>query len=166
MGPGRLRDGVERRQQPGAGFGLEEGRRAWLDDLLERDHGRPVELGGELLDASGRAVDPLPRVRRDRFPELRWADVDADLPVRQVGRLGRLLRLLRRGDHDGRGADTERECDRRERGAGTGLVADEIAQRQARRDREPAGQAREDADRRRAQEQTAQDRRHDPHDDQ
>ena len=76
--------------------------------------------------------------------------MDADLAIRQVRRLGRLLGLFRRGDDHGRGGDAEREGDRRERGSGAGLVADEVAQGQARRDRRAPREAGEDADRGRA----------------
>ena len=131
---------------------------------MERDHGRVVEVCRELTDASGHAFELGGRLHRE---DLRLPDtgVHADLPVGQVWRFGVCLALLgRRHDDDGRG-DAERERDRGERRPGAGLVAGEVSQRQAHRDRRVPGRPGEEADRQRTQEQRAEDRRQDPGDD-
>ena len=106
---------------------------------------------------------------RDELRFLRRARVHPDLAVGQVGELGGhpvviLLLLGRRGDCH-RCCDAEGEGDRGECRPGSGLVAGEVTQRQARADRGVSGGSGEDADREWAQEQGAEDRRHDPGDD-
>jgi hypothetical protein len=83
-------------------------------------------LVGELSHARGQAVELGQCLRRDDFPSLRRAEVDADLSAGEVGRLGRFLRLLGRGDDDDRRCDAEGEGDRGESRSGTGLVANEV----------------------------------------
>ena len=124
-----------------------------------------VQLAGELSDARARARQLSRCVDRRELPGVRGAEIHPNLSVRQVGRLGRRLRFFRRGDDDDRRRDPESERDRRERRAGPGLMANEVSQRQPRRDGDPSGDAGEDADREWAEQQAADDRRHDPRDD-
>ena len=138
---------LDRRKHPGVAD--DQGGVARLEGLAERDHRRLVESGGELRTRAARRSS-WAGASTGVLRSLRRAEVDADLPVGEVGRLGRLLRLLGRGDDDDRRRDAERERDRRERRSGAGLVADEVSQRQSRRDRDAPGQAGEDADRQRA----------------
>jgi hypothetical protein len=123
-------------------------------------------LGGDPSDALGQAVELSGCVYRGELANLRWAEVDPHLSGGQVGRFGRLLRRLGRGDDDDRRRDAEGEGDGGERRSGTGLVADEVAKRQPGCDGDSPGEAGEDADRQRAYEQAADDGRHDPGDDQ
>src|SRR4029453_17828113 len=112
--------------------------------------GCAVELGGYPSDALGQAVELSGCVHRGELADLGWAEVDPDLSVGQVGRLGRFLRRLGRGDDDDARSDAEGEGDRGERRAGTRLVANEVSKRQSGSDRDSPGEAREEADRQRA----------------
>ena len=119
--------------------------------------------------AALRELGGCPDRERDQLRVPRRARVHPDLAVGQIGRRGgRLLsvpRLLgRRRDDDGR-SDAEGERDGGERSAGAGLVAGEVAHCQPRGDRRAAGRPGKDADRQRAQEQRAEDRREDSGDD-
>ena len=147
------------------------GRIAGLDDLLKRDHRGLTETGGDLADARSAPCELGGRLEweRDELRLLRRARVHPDLAVGQVGELGGhpvviLLLLGCRGDRH-RCCDAEGEGDRGECRPGSGLVAGEVTQRQARADRGVSGGSGEDADREWAQEQDAEDRRHDPGDD-
>ena len=155
--------GCDRR--PHAGVTREHGLRSRFERLEERDHGRPAEVVRELPDAGGPAFELGWRQDRGLFPKLRRARIDPDLPVGQVGRLSGLLRVLGRRDDDDRRRDAEREGDSRQGRSGTGLIADQVSQRQSRRDGDSPSQAGEDANGQRAHQQAAEDGRHDPGDD-
>ncbi len=169
LGAGLLRE-TDRDEGPVALEG-DDRRIAGLDGLPERDHGRLIETGGDLADACGAPRELGRRLERER-DELRVsrrAGVHPDLAVGQVGEVGGhpvviLLLLGCRGDCHCCG-DAEGEGDRGECRPGPGLVAGEVTQRQARADRGVSGGSGEDADREWAQEQGAEDRRHDPGDD-
>ena len=183
---GRRRDVDTRSPGPALGAGLpretdgderpvalegDDGPFAGSDDLPKWGHGRLTETGRDLADASSAQCELGGRLEweQDELRLLRQARVHPDLAVGQVGELGGhpvviLLLLGCRGDRH-RCCDAEGEGDRGECRPGPGLVAGEVTQRQARADRGVSGGTGEDADRERAQEQRAEDRRHDPGDD-
>ena len=79
---------------------------------------------------------------------------DDELVGRQVSAGERVVvGLLRGGGHRDRGGDPDREAGRRQRGAGAGLVAGQIAQRQAHRDRRATGESGQRPDSERSQQQ-------------
>ena len=90
---------------------------------------------------------------------IRWAEIHPDLSVGKRGRLGRRLRLLCRGGDDHGRRDPESERDRSERRSGTGLVAGQVSECQSGCDRDSHGDCGEGANRERAEEEAAHDRR-------
>ena len=149
----------------------DDGRLAGLDGLPSGITVASIETCGELADARRAPCELGGRLERERdeLRVLRSARVHPDLAVGQVRRLGGhplVLPLLlgRRGDDDRRG-DAEGEGDGGECRSGAGLVAGEVSQRQAWGDGDVPGDPGEDADRQRAEEQRAEDRRQDPGDD-
>ena len=150
---------------------FDDGRLAGLEGLPKRDHGRLSESCGELADARGtpRELGGCLDRERDELRALRWTRVHPDLAVGQVGEPGgrSLVLLLLRGCRgcDDRRGDAEGEGDGGECRAGTGLVAGEVSQRQARGDGGVPGRPGKEADRQWTQEQSAEDHCHEPGDD-
>ena len=118
------------------------GRLARLDDLAERDHRRPVEVRRELADARSQRSSWAGASDRDELRVLRRPAYTRIWRSDRLGSSAAALRLLGRGGDDDRRRDAEGERDGGECRPGAGLIAGEVSQRQARRDRDVPGHAR------------------------